>query len=52
MFELLTQPSSMVLEIANVRSIILLMPDDNYTDWEITENECEDLGVTTMSSNI
>jgi len=40
------------LEIANVRGIILMMQDDNDTNWEISENECEDLGESTLSSDI
>jgi hypothetical protein len=52
MFELPTQPSSIVLDIANVWSIILMKQDDNNTDWEISENESEDLGESTLSSDI
>ena len=52
MFELLTQPSGILLEIANVRAIILMTQDDNDTDWEISENESEDLGESTLSSDI
>ena len=52
MFELPTQPSSIVLEIANVRAIILMKQDDDDTDREISENECEDLGESTLSSDI
>ena len=52
MFELPTQPSSIVLEIPNVRAIILMKPDDNDTDREISENESEDLGESTLSSDI
>jgi len=52
MFELLTQPLSVVLEIANVRGIILMTQDDNDTDREISEKECEDLGESTLSSDI
>jgi len=52
MFELPTQPSSIVLEIANVRAIILMKQDDNDTDREISENESEDLGESTLSSDI
>jgi len=52
MFELLTQPSSIVLEIDNVRAIILMTQNDNDTDREISENESEDLGDSTLSSDI
>jgi len=52
MFEIPTQPSSIVLEIANVRAIILMKQDENDTDREIGENESEDLGVSTLSSDI
>src|SRR5882757_5550138 len=52
MFELPTQPSSIVLEIANVRAMILMKQDDNDTDREISENESEDLGESTLSSGI
>jgi hypothetical protein len=41
--ELPTQPSSMVLEIANVWAIFLMKQDDNDTDPEISEYESEDL---------
>jgi hypothetical protein len=52
MFELPTQHSSIVLEIANVRAIILMKQDDNDTDQEISENESQDLGESTLSSDI
>jgi hypothetical protein len=39
--ELPTQPSSIALEIANVRAIILMKQDDDDTDREISQNECE-----------
>jgi len=52
MFELPTQTWSIVLEIANVQTIILMKQDDNDTDWEISENESEDLGESTLSSDI
>jgi len=52
MFGLLTQPSSIVLEIANVRAIILVMQDDNDTDREISENESQDIRESTLSCNI
>ena len=52
MFEHPTQPSSIVLEIANVRAIILMKQDDSVTDREISENKIEDLGESTLSSDI
>jgi len=41
-----------VLEIANVRDIILIKQDDDDTDQELSEDECEDLGESTLSSDI
>ena len=52
MFELPTQPSRIVLEIANVRTINLMKHDADDTEREISENECEDLGESTLSSDI
>jgi hypothetical protein len=52
MFEHQTQPSSIVLEIANVRAIILIKQDDDDIDWEISNDESEDLGQSTLSSDI
>ena len=52
MFELPTQPLSIVLEIANVRATILMKQDDNNNNQGIRENESEDLGESTLSSNI
>jgi hypothetical protein len=52
MFELPTEPSSIVLEIANVRAIMLIKQNDNDTDPEISENESEHLGEFTLSSDI
>jgi hypothetical protein len=52
MFELPTQPSSIVLEIANSRAIIQMKQDDNDTDREIRKYESEDLGESTLSSDI
>jgi hypothetical protein len=43
MFEHQTQPSSIVLEIANVWAIILMKQDDDDTDQEISNDESEDL---------
>ena len=52
MFELPTQPSSIVLEIANVHNIIVKKQDDDDTNRVISENICENPGVSTMSSDI
>jgi len=52
MFELPTQLLSIVLEIANVRAIIQMNQDDEDTDREISKDESEDAGESTLSSNI
>jgi len=52
MFEHPTQPSSIVLEIANVQAIILMKQDDDDTDREISNDESEDPRQSTLSSNI
>jgi len=52
LFELPTQPSSIVLEIANVRAIMLMRQDDDDTNREISENKSEDHGEFTSSSDI
>jgi hypothetical protein len=52
MFALPTHPLRIVLEIANVRAISSMMQDDNDTDRGISENEREDPGADTLSSNI
>jgi hypothetical protein len=52
MFEHPTQPSSIVLEIANVWAIILIKQDDDDTNPEISDNESEHPGQSTLSSNI
>jgi len=52
MFELLTQPSSIVLEIANVCAIIYMKQDDDDTDWVISEKGSEDPAESTLSSDI
>jgi hypothetical protein len=52
MFKLPTQPSSIGLEIANFRGIIRKKQNDNNTDREISENESEDPGESTLSSDI
>jgi hypothetical protein len=50
MFELPIQSSSIVLEIANVRAIILMKQDVNNSDQEISVNGSEDLGESSLSS--
>jgi len=52
MFQLPTQPSSIVLEIANVHAIIPMRQDDDDTDQEISQNESEDPAESTLSSDI
>jgi len=52
MFELPTQLSSTVLEIANVRAMILMKQDDDDTDRKIGYDETEDPGESTLSSDI
>jgi hypothetical protein len=52
MFEHPTQPSSIVLEIANVRAIILMKQDDDDTDRKISNDNCEDPAQSTLSSDI
>jgi len=52
MFELPTQPPIIVLEIANVCAIIVIKQNDNDTDQKISENESEDSGESTFSSDI
>jgi len=52
MFDLPTQLSSIVLVIATVQAIILMKQDDHDTDQEISNDESEDLGESTLSSNI
>jgi hypothetical protein len=52
MFEHPTQPSSIVLEIANVQAIILMKQDDDDTDWEISNNKSSDNGESTLSLDI
>jgi len=51
-FEPPTQPSSIMLEIANVRAIMLRKQDDDDTDREISNDESEDPGQSTLSSDI
>jgi len=53
MFELPTQTSSIVLELANVRARLLLMKqDDVNSDRELSWDESEDPGASTLSSDI
>ena len=52
MFEHPTQPSRIVLEIANARAIILMEQDDDDTNREISNDESEDPGESTLSSDI
>jgi len=52
MFELPTQLSSIVLEIANIRAIILTRQDDDDTDREITNDKSEDPRESTLLSDI
>jgi len=52
MFQLPTQPSSIVLEIATVRVIIVMRQDDDITDGEIGNDENEYPGESTWSSDI
>jgi len=49
MFELLTQLLSIVLEIVNLRAIILIKQDDDDTDQEISNDKSDDPGVSTVS---
>jgi hypothetical protein len=52
MFEPPTQPSYFIVEIANVRAIMLIKQNDIDTDQEISENESEDAAESDMSSDI
>jgi len=52
MFELPTQLSTIVLEIANVCAMILMEQDDDDTDWQISNDGWEDPGESTLSFNI
>jgi len=52
MFELQTQSSSIVVEIANVFAIILMKQDDDDTDQAISENKSADPGESTLSSDL
>jgi len=52
MFQVPTQPSSIVLETADVRAIILVKQDDNDTDRKISMNESEYRRECTLWSDI
>ena len=52
MVELPTQLSSIVLEIANVWAIILMKQNPDDTDREISNDQSEDSGESTLSSHI
>ena len=52
MFELPTQLWSIVIEMVNVRAIMQMNQDDDDTDWEIINDESEDAGESTLSSDI
>jgi len=52
MFEHSTQPSSMVLDIANVWAKILVKQDDDDPDQEISDDVSEDPVESTLSSDI
>jgi hypothetical protein len=52
MFELPTQLLSIVWEIANVCTMIVMKQDDDNTNQEISNNEDEDPGESTLSSDI
>jgi hypothetical protein len=52
MIELATQPFSIVLEIANICTIVLLKQDDDDTGWDISKNKTDNAEESTMSSDI
>jgi len=52
MFELPILLSSIVLEIANVRALILMKQDDDDTNCEISNDKSEDPGESTLSCDI
>jgi len=52
MFELPTQLSTLLLEIANVCTLNLMEQDDDDTNEEISNDESEDAGESTLSSDI
>jgi len=41
-----------MLEIANVWAIVLIKQNDDHNDREISNDQCEDLEESTLSSNI
>jgi len=51
-FKTPTDSSCTVLEIANVRVIVLIMQDDDNTDREISNGDSKNPRVSTLSSNI
>jgi hypothetical protein len=52
-FELPTQPSSILLEIANAHTISLVIKqDDDDSNRELSKDECEHPGESTLSSDI
>jgi len=52
MFQLPTQLSSIVLVLGNVRDLIHLNRDNDDIDTEISNDDCEDPGEPTWSSEI
>jgi hypothetical protein len=52
MVEYLSQPSSIVLEIANARARIPMEQDIGDIDWEISNDKSEAPGESTLSSDI
>jgi hypothetical protein len=52
MFEHPTQPSSIVLEIANAQAIMLMKQADYDTDREISNDESDHPGQSTLSADI
>jgi hypothetical protein len=52
MLERPTKPTSIVLEIAIVWPVIMMSQDDDDTDWEISNDNSEDPGESTLSSDI
>jgi hypothetical protein len=52
LFELTIQPSSKMLEIANIRAMTRLEQDDFNSDQEVREHKSKDSEESTLSSNI
>jgi len=52
MFELPTHLSTIPLDIANVRAIILIKQDDDHPVWGINSDQSEDPAESTLSSDI